>query len=209
MKKFRLCILIVMILLVSGCDSSYNVTISDKRIVEEVNLNIENYYENLDSITSYDYGPLTNSIDTLYDKKITKDDNFTNMTLKYTYKPESYSNSVALSSCFENREVTIDDEYFDIKLSGYLNCLYDGEVDINVKTNNKVISNNADSVSGNVYTWRVNQENKDNVSIEIKIKKGGDFPDILVALIAIGIIIIGGLVTYRIFKKKNNERNEI
>lgn len=208
MKKNILYFILFTFLLLSGCTSSYNVTISDNKITEDINLNIENDYQDIDGITGYDYAPITRDSEELYEKKVTKKDGYTNINLKYSFDPEVFPNSTALSTCFENYEVIIDDNYYEFKLSGYLNCLADGEVDINVKTKNKVISHNADSVDGNVYTWHIDQDNVDDTSIEIKISRDKTSSSRLVDVLLIAIVLFVVFVVVKIFKKKNRERNK-
>ena len=208
MKKNILCLILFTSFLLSGCTSSYTVTISDNKITEEINLNIENDYKDIDGVTTYNYAPLTRDPKTYYDKKITKQDGYTNMKLKYSFDPEVFPNSTALSTCFEEHEVIIEDDYYEFKLSGYLNCLYDGSVDINVKTKNKVISHNANSVDGNVYTWHIDQNNVDDTSIEIKISRDKKSTSWLIDVLLISFVLIIVFVIVKIFKKKNSERNK-
>lgn len=210
---YKYIIFILIVIVVSGCTSSYNLIIDDDTFKEEININIENelyqYYPFSEDNIEFKQYPLYNNNVDVYNTKVIDNDNDKDVILTYSYSPSDFSNSNTINICFENHEFLFDDKYYEFNLNGHFNCLYEENININVITNNKVVSNNADSVNGNVYTWHINQENKDNISIEIKIKKGGDFPEVLIAIIAIGIIIIGVLITYRIFKKKNNERNEI
>ena len=91
-------------------------------------------------------------------------------------------------------------------------CVSDFNFDINIITNNKVISNNADEVNNNKYTWHLSEDNKDNFKLKIKIAKGVYSDNgltnskvisyVILGLIGIAIIIFIG-VTIKYVKNKN------
>ena len=82
------------------------------------------------------------------------------------------------------------------------------ELVINIKTNNEVISNNADKVNGNVYTWIINKDNKDKVDIQIRISKHTIYLKTIIYSI-IGILFIVLLFVGYIFYNKFKNRDSV
>lgn len=214
MKRYFL--ILLLIVFISGCSSSYNLFISDDNFKEEIYTNFEDVViydaspgiERDDQVTPFienDQYPFKNNRDIIYQKNVSDDRK--NVELKYNFKPEEFNQASSMNLCFDDVDYKYNKEYFEFNLSGSFYCLYSDEIDINIITNNKVLSNNADSVKGNIYTWKINSNNVDNVSIQIKIKRYEKYQYLflcVVIFILIGSIIVG----YRIFKKRNQERNE-
>lgn len=221
MKK-RLIMLVSVILFITGCSSKYTLTISDKGLEENIDLTIPKSYikeqteeeKNADiapddQITPFienDQYPLYGNNLNTYTKKVSETDDSINVNLNYFYKPSEFSNSNTLKKCFDNYGYSYENGYY-FKASGKFYCLHSDEIEINIKTKNKVIKNNADKVSGNVYTWYINEDNKDNVDIEIKTSKREVLltvvPYVVIVAIAIMIIMIF------IFFKNKRQANEI
>lgn len=221
MKK-RLIMLASVILFITGCSSKYTLTISDKGLEENIDLTIPKSYikeqteeeKNADiapddQITPFienDQYPLYGNNLNTYTKKVSETDDSINVNLNYFYKPSEFSNSNTLKKCFDNYGYSYENGYY-FKASGKFYCLYSDKVEINIKTKNKVIKNNADKVSGNVYTWYINEENKDSVDIEIKTSKREVLltvvPYVVIVAIAIMVIMIF------IFFKNKRQANEI
>ena len=90
-------------------------------------------------------------------------------------------------------------------------------ITVNLKTNHKVVSSNADSINGYHYTWNLSREEKDDAAILITIKKDeyvfnykNEFlKKILYTVCFIGIILGVGIIIYLYFKKKSSSLNEI
>lgn len=90
-----------------------------------------------------------------------------------------------------------------------MECFYGQEFDINIITKNKVLMNNADSAKGNTYTWHVTEDNKDDLSIEIKIAKGQKaFDNSIIIYVLFGIIVVIIIFTIRWFINKRKVRND-
>lgn len=221
MKK-RLIMLASVILFITGCNSKYTLTISDKGLEENIDLTIPKSYikeqteeeKNADiapddQITPFienDQYPLYGNNLNTYTKKVSETDDSINVNLNYFYKPSEFSNSNTLKKCFDNYGYSYQNGYY-LKASGKFYCLYSDKIEINIKTKNKVIKHNADKVSGNVYTWYINEENKDSVDIEIKTSKREVLltvvPYVVIVAIAIMVIMIF------IFFKNKRQANEI
>ena len=209
MNKIKLFIIIICLLILCGCNSSYNLTIDDDIFSEEINLDISNLSNN---ITDNSFYPFHNNFDVLYDKNIYSENNYTFLNLKYNFTPSNFINSTAYSDCFLDRKFENNDDYYYFKMYKMIECYYGEDYDINIKTNNKVLYNNADSVKNNVYTWHVNSNNKDDLLIEIKISKYKSNNDKVHNYLLIGIaivVIVIAIFFFELYNKKKKSRNEI
>ncbi len=215
MKK--LIILLLLTFLLAGCTSKYNLEISNNSFKEDINAVIkkdeipkDSKYSDIeldDQITPFlknEYPALFSKPDALYKKKVTYFDDYINVDMNYKYTAEEFENSNSLRLCFEDYEYLYDDTYY-IHASGTFYCLYTDEMDINIKTHNKVIDHNADSVNGNVYTWHINGSNVNDVNILFEVKKGIELQKIVSYLI-IGIILAVLVAVSCILLRKNSKK---
>ena len=77
---------------------------------------------------------------------------------------------------------------------------------INIKTKLKVLNSDADKVKGDTYTWYINQENKDNKPINIKISLAKSVNYTFLVILS-GIIMVSLIVFIYIFiKGKQNNK---
>lgn len=219
MKKI---IFLILILLVSGCTSNYNLEISNDSFKENINIKIdkdliptESTQENIeldDPITPFLEGKqsaLFSNEKVYYKKKVTYYDDYVDVTMKYNYTSNKFKDSNSLNLCFDDFVFEDDDTYY-IHAYGTFYCLYTEDININIKTNNKVIKSNADSINGNVHTWIINSSNYNNVNIEFEVDKG--FPWKKVLIYGSTIIVVVGGISYSIYyiynkNKKNNSIN--
>ncbi len=198
----RKIVLFTFLLLLTGCTSEYNITISNDKIKENIVVNIPDNYipvqtdienndhiEIDDQVTPFieeDQYPFLNNNDIKYDKKVVKNGNITNVTLDYTYTLDDYKKSKAFTTCFDKKSFTKTNKGYQINLTGSFYCLYGDEVKINIKTNNEVLKNNADKVKGNVYTWIINKDNSQKVDIAMELSK----KPAIIKKVIIGVLII-------------------
>lgn len=216
MKKW---IFLVLALLLTGCSAEYNLEISNDSFKEKIVSYIDKseipteQIEDIeidDPITPFlnnKYSALYSKDTAYYNKKVIDLENQYKVEMKYNYTAKDFSDSNSLKLCFENYEFDYEDNYY---IAGYGNfmCLYSDEININIKTKNKVINHNADSVNGNVYTWVINKENADNVNIEIEIEKGFNYRKLIYPAVIIGIIILLITIIIAILNKRKKV-NEI
>lgn len=204
---------ICLIFLLTGCNSQYNLEINNgtfkETIVSDIypdskkSLSVEGIEED-DQITPFlemDQYPFSNDNNIVYSKTIEMIDDYQRVTLKYKYNENEFENSKAINNCFENYRYFHDDKYI-IELSGTFYCLYTDSLDINIKTDYKVLENNADDVNNNIYTWHINRENLDDVSLRIVLDKSSmsHVNDLLIFIIIIFIILIF-VISYIMFRK--------
>lgn len=231
MKKY---LLLLFILLLTGCKATYNLNISDDKIIESSNFYRESsdpdYYvdedgfkiedelfnlnDMLDSYYNNDYYAFNYNFgsDAFYTKRKIDDINGIGINLSYSYNYDNFQNSYLFSYCFSNDSFVNNDNYIviDAKDFGAISLLdqsdqFDSLV-INIKTNLKVVDNNADYVKGNVYSWTVDRSNINSKRIYIKIKKKVDYTNLF---IFIGFVIIFALfiLLFSLYVIRNNRKN--
>lgn len=218
MKK-NLAILLIC-LITCGCTTEYNLDISNDSFKENINISIDKSeiksespspdIDPDDPITPFlnsDYPALFSDEKALYNKEQIDYDDHIDVKMNYKYKAEEFADSNSLKMCFENYEFNYKDNY-SIHASGTFYCLYSDELNINIKTNNRVISNNADSVNGNVYTWHIDGVNSHDVDIQIEMSKGVS-RDTISTYILVGIVIIIIISIVFVINKKRVKENEL
>lgn len=232
MKKW---LLILIILLTSGCDVVYNIDIDESIVTESTNIYFEqhdfigsNVYNSADEINSKDiselvdknynrdYLALNNPINDEYYKKKKINDNIGDgINLSYDYTIDNYYNSSLINYCISNEVITENDKYIIVDVKDFGHCFYKdpyellSSLTINVKTEKKVLDNNADSINKNVYTWTINKDNINKKNLFIKIRNepyyGNDF--IVILIIFIFLFLINFFVYF--FRRQNKANNEI
>lgn len=207
MKKINIIISLLLLFLLTGCQKEYSLIIDDNKIVEEFNATFPDNEENNERIM-LNFFPIHADNDEIYNKKISKEDGMIKLHLDYTYEPKSFSNSNLVNECFVDKKVIVDNEkYYYFELKQFTDCITDHNVDINIITDNKVLSNNADKVKGNKYIWHLTEDNKDNFNLEIKIAKGvkkGNFIKIFGIVVAIILVALLSVKHFLLNRKKAN-----
>lgn len=218
MKKI-IFLLVFLTMFLTGCSSEYNIEFSNGKIKENIVVNIldsdipkapaNQLYDVDDRVTPFiknNQYPIFGNTDIIYDKNVKKEGNNTRVTLDYTYTHDEYRNSTVYKSCFENAYLINNKKNYELNFSGSFYCLYGNELVINIKTNNEVISNNADKVNGNIYTWIINKDNVTNADIQMTISKHSRYYNIIVYCIVGVILICLSIVGYIVYKKiRNND----
>lgn len=219
MKKILF--IIPLILFISGCSSTYNLEIGNNSFKENIEIKFdkteipnESLYEDIetdDQITPFleeDHHAFFSKKDKYYNKKVIYYDNYIDVNLSYDYSSSEFKDANSLNSCFENF-IFDDEENYYIHVYGNFYCLYTDEFSINIKTNNKVLRSNATSVEGNIYTWKINNDNKHDVDIELEISKGFPWKIIIKYTIIIGLIIVVVFGAIYYIYNKNKRTNSI
>lgn len=186
-KSIKLIILIFVIFVTSGCDVEYNLDIDNDIMKEKITFFLDNSSDNKNLINNLSsrkqeayYDIDTNNSKYYEVTKNLKGDDNNKLLLKYNYdyKDTTLQNSNAIGECFYNKSVIKDDKYITLNTSKGLTCIFrDGnrQIDnltVNIKTQFSVEENNADKVSGDTYTWNINDKNYNNKSIYMKINYG-------------------------------------
>ena len=242
-KKF---ILLILLFLVTGCSANYDIEIYNNTVKEDMeyfdsissNWDSEalyglTYRELVTDSVSYPYPVFDSTVvdenDTIkidgveyYDNKLISDSNKLGQSLSYhKFNLDNFNDSSIVKKCY--KYFSILEEGDNIILSTSLeNTCFDAYpsldyITVNLKTNHKVVSSNADVVNGYHYTWNLSRENKDDSAILITLKKNeyifnyeNEFIKKVIYFIVIAGIILGvGGLTYKYFKNRREQSNEI
>jgi len=175
MKK-KIFLLILLTFLLCGCTANVNITINDNTISERISIQEAPYGElTMNDITQQyrKYIPAfkdTIIVDTMpdvkeegvkyYQSSSSETNGVFNVHYLYDYNFGEYQNSTGISNSFKSPIVQYDsnEKKITIKTADSEMILFSSypeldEVKINITTNYKVLENNADYNSGNVYTW--------------------------------------------------------
>lgn len=216
-------VLLIMCLCLCGCAAEYNLTIEEDSFDEQVFINIPFTEIPKTAINNYKgrYVPITTNSNEVkrYINNISKDENGYVEEYNYKHKFDTFSKSYFINNCYNDVNIKQTGDLISIYTGKRFNCIVgdDGffveQVIVNLKTDFKVIKNNADEVSGNTYTWIFNESNYQNKPIEMEINtntviktfnKIVDVEVIIVLLILITLFII----VYMYIKRKQLKKNE-
>lgn len=221
MKK-RIIFIILFIFLLTGCSTEYNLEFSNKGIKEHVVVNIpdssipkkDSNGQIDDRVTPFienDQYPFFGSYDTIYKKKVNKKNGVTTVTLDYKFTHDNFNKSYVMKGCFSESKYEKDKKSYHLHLYGSFYCMNGDKVTINIKTNNRVLEHNADKVSGNVYTWYIDKNNKLDTNIKIDISKELWFERYIGYAIVIILFVVAAFAGYKVYSrfKDSKDRNEI
>lgn len=182
MKK-RIILLIIAVLLTTGCTCEYNLTIDNNTYHEKITLtgttseeitNFSNSWQiPVDKDEYNDIGGDTNSNVNITGDIYEYSKTGNNLIFNYDFTTSGINNSTAISQCYSKATITAYQDSIIISTSDKVNC-FDRyapltNLKINITTTKPVKSHNADSVSGNTYTWNVNSTNANNKPINLLI----------------------------------------
>ncbi len=222
MNKKGILVLLITVFCLTGCEATYNLTITEDSMTESVNFLNEDTPKNQNILDQY----LSSNYLAYYDMDIKENKNYSQkeinengqigMNLTYEYAGDKLQNSSLLNRCYYKKSIIKTDDEITITTDGKTMCFYKDEVKtldkltINITTDLKVTENNADEINGNTYTWIIDDSNYQDHPITMKIDlTGNDGTPFSLALIAIAVIIIVGggalLLFVRIKNKKNNK----
>jgi len=224
MKKI---ILLLILVLTSGCTVDYNLVIDKKNTLnEEITIKSENnqesyelyndpwptkaYYSDADS---GDYPEKLNGVEYYKEEKYLEN-NFYHKKLTHSSIMNKFNDINSIKLCYEDFYVTNnEDNTITLATTSTFLCMENypnlNQVNINIKVANPVVSSNASSVDGKNYKWTITRDNYETSGIIITFKKdnvgNGDYAsNILLALGVLGtfLIFIGGVIFYNIKKNK-------
>ena len=211
MNLKKLLFLILLVIITSGCTKEYNLYISDNKIVEKFHMEIDsnNKYS---YVLDGDFYPLHNDFKNKFKKNLKSKDNNKILDLEYSYSYDDFINANSFNQCFDEREIINKKDYYTISLSKPNGCMFNEDYVINISTDNTVLENNASEIKGNKYIWYVENSNKDNFKLLIKIQKGTgksinekyNYIIFIVGGIAIISIITGIIILIR--KNRNSQK---
>ena len=213
MKKVL--ILIICILILSGCNNSISLDFNDK-IDTTIDLSFdksdfEGKVRPLSSDENFEFAvedilvearPIIDNYDEMFEKEyLNVESNTVKGRYKYSYTYENFINNDLFNKCFEYPVVEDLGDSLSIYLSGNSKC---GEFKILVKADKRMIINNSDSKENNQYVWDVKEDNNEikfTISKDI-IKEKGDTLKLIFYLIIAVIAGIGVFLFSKHLKKK-------
>ena len=220
MKKYKIVLLIVILLSLTGCSFEYNMkidtnTISEENIVYIPNTDKNDIKQEVEKLVSRYTGP-TNSLG-MYKQSVIEDNNNFGMSYKKNYDTlNDYNNSLSFSICYDNYKLIKEKDKIVISSSKRFNCFNKysvlDDVTINIDSSLEVESSNADEVNGNIYTWNINKSNADNKPINIVLKPNTEQKEkqrqLSVVLLVIAAFILLGIIVFLI-RSKGKRKNKI
>lgn len=174
MKKYLLLFYAIIVLLVTGCDVEYKLTLENDKFAEEVKFIFaptdtanKKYLDSQEAYAIYN-----RDVQILYDKEKSNDI----FKYRHTFTPLDYQESKAIENCYD--KITIEDKgnSYLIDTSNEFKCMvqdymFADKVTVKFVTPNKVYQTNADEVDNDTYIWHFDSDNKDNHPIHISVSK--------------------------------------
>jgi len=203
----------------TGCTVNYDLEVDDEKIIEKININVND----LSQLGHDGYSSLTSKTNTVYFKEkeyynvnFTEQNGGLSSTFDYAHNFERYNNASVLDLCYPERKISKENGKIIISTSGSLECAmmeYSEDItnaNINIKTDLKVLENNADKVDGNVYTWNINKSNYLNKPIYIEMKVANEPASFTQKLfIGVSFIALIGILIFIVIRYKNKQNNII
>ncbi len=139
---------------------------------------------------------------------------------EYNWKDTSaISNIAGVSTCYDhftvlrNKDEESGNEHLTISSSAENHCfeVYPNleSVTINLKTNHKVISHNADQVIDDKYIWRINKNNASQKTLQIILSEETEFRMDWGLIFIIAGVILSVVLFYLYIKNKSKNANKI
>ena len=231
MKKIL--ILIVLSLALTGCTCEYTLTINNGNYKENIKIIADNASEKAtlngkwsvpidkESYNQPGDAEAANHYDNVYEYKISNNA----VTLSYDFNIKSINESSAISNCYDVVKIQTYENDIIISTDQNVKCFDKhpplNSVRINIVTDKEELSNNADSVDGNKYTWFLTKQNSnkainmtmknDNTSIEpfTNNKSNGkrDYSLYIFCAVLLVCFFIGYLIFNKI--KKDGNRTDV
>ena len=191
MKK--ICLLIIFMLLLSGCTVNYNLTYENEIFEENLNVMglkssiynedtfsnmVDNYYNNVNLLVDYKIQPGDMSEEEIlkeyetYEKNLINKDNYYGINFNHKYNRNSiFDNSQLVYAVFDN--IVVTDSSINVSKGKNIFNNYSNleEIVITFKTDKKVLETNSDEVKDNIYYWYINKFNYDKKTIKINFDK--------------------------------------
>ena len=229
--KRKVLILLIILLLTTGCTCQYNVKIdgnsyketiyissSDSEEIKNLNTKWEipvdkDVYNSGDKNTDY------KSLGNIYNYSFSNN----KLNFYYNFDKYDYPNSTAASLCYKTLSVTNFDNNTVISTSNGADCFdtYPNLTNlvISITIDKEVVSNNADKKNGNTYIWNFNRKNakskgvnltyvnvkKEEKETDISATKTNDYTMYIIA----GVLLIVALFAYFIINNIMNKNDEM
>lgn len=206
MKKIKFLILILFIIVLTGCKGDYNLTVNkDLSLKEEINFSIDNVDDAYDK--TYKLFESNEVDDSLY--SISQTDDYIN--IHYVEEFSSFEdyilNSKFYTMIFGNEDFKKDNKsiYYkglaNLKLddnstgSNLNNSYYITDMNINLTIPFVIKDNNADKVNGNTLTWKLDEEDTyKNINFSFDYLKKNNLY-LIIIILCVGAVI-GSIILF-------------
>ena len=206
MKKIKLVVLsIILILVCSGCKTTYTITYIDddfkeEAIIEEISVDDQELFHRYD-----DPGSLIFDENESY----TYTDSGSKKVFSYDIG-KKLKETPLLKYCFEKVYIVDEKEYINVQTGGEYYCS-NNDITLKIETDKKVINHNASSVDGNTYTW---EDLKDGVVIQFSKEKlvndsstaiNKELKNLLIRLLIVVVFIVFLVLIIIYLKRRQGE----
>lgn len=221
-------ILVLLLLLLSGCTVKYNLSIDEKGIVTEKATAMENseffsQYEksSVGRVVGFliePYAETLNSNNYTTESIILTNEGGADISKEYS-NAEDYAKNTILTSQFSDKvNYSLNGSDVTLSIKGKLSGSEQDQsvipidsADVVISLPFKVSDNNADEVVNNRYIWHLKADEEKEIKITYnknRIEKKINYPVIILVGVVVVIIVIGGFYVYNI-KSKSEEINKI
>lgn len=227
MKKV---LLLLCLLLFTGCSVKYHLDFRDDKFIEDVTLfSVGNEEYNL--IKKKEFAPVPAFVNTPVDlEKPKKTDGFeyyslnahsNNVYLNYKFDVSDFKDSYLGNLCYSYFKVFETDEDYVVSTDNRFNCSLStygvDKIDVVITSNHEVLYSNAHEVNGDEYIWHINESNQDSANIQMSFSKyvvrsklENFFRNNTVKIVFVGVLmILLGIIFVVIIRIKFNRVNKI
>lgn len=220
----KILILFLAIVFISGCEATYRIELDYDKIKEEIEVleDNSNYKKDiskyLDDVIVSLSDTSSNTSGYKYDKILKEDKSGILLSADISSVKNYATYSPVLYSCFNEKNIMITDQFLSIDTVTGFQCFDDYEnlnlINVEIKTKYEVLKNNADSVDGQTYKWRITPDNNKpiiiNINDQIATRTWIDFVNeslqyqmLFAILVIVGIPGIVAYLTYLKYKRLN------
>ncbi len=214
MKNIKKIIILLFVILLTGCSGTYNLKFNDDlSIKEELNVEIPSTEENKQKTLELFKNNKINN------KKYSIKSSNNKLKIKYSEEYISIEDYIVNSNLyhllFDNISYDKTDKYIEVEAKNALdlknNSIYKVNnydislFQINLESTHKILSSNYDQKEGNIYSWTIDENTKEK---EVNFKISTDYYKnrivYLVPLIIIGLVmVISFIYLYNRIRKTN------
>ena len=183
MKK--LFFLLITTILLTGCTATYDINFTESTINDSIKVYTESTIVN--RATESDIETFSDKIGNwergydYYKRELYTTDEIIGYNYTYNFNYEEYDAMSQLRKCYQDFELTYEGNQIKLTTSDEFICAtYYKDVTklkINITSDYKIISSNADSKNSNIHTWNITRDNYSNKPIEIVISKNENYTE--------------------------------
>lgn len=203
--------ILISILFLTGCTATYNLTISYDGMTEKIDFITSKDEIDADFLTEMKDNKISASnsseIEAYYDISSSLNKENTKLSLRHYYTYEDFVDSARIRDCYNDFIFAKTSFGYSLMTSNEFLCdnymyNYLSNVEIKITTNYISLENNADKVDGDTYIWYVNESNKQNKPLILKLeestlinnKKSNIFVKTLIICVTIFIGLVGFII---------------